>query len=49
MTQFDIIRFRKFDLTATLPLAVTDMRNASVILEVLVKGEVVFRDNYPIK
>ena len=48
-TQFDIIRFRKVDLTATLPPAVTDMRNASVILEVLVKGEVVFRDNYPIK
>ena len=48
-TRFDIIRFRKFDLTATLPPAVTDMRNASVILEVLVKGEVVFRDNYLIK
>ena len=48
-TRFDIIRFRKFDLMATLPPAVTDMRNASVILEVLVKGEVVFRDNYLIK
>ena len=48
-TRFDIIRFRKFDLFATLPPAVTDMHNASVILEVLVKGEVVFRNNYLIK
>ena len=48
-TRFDIIRFRKFDLHATLPPAVTDMHNAMIILEVLIKGEVVFRDSYAIK
>ncbi len=48
-TRFRILRFRRFDLVASLPLEPVRMAGSSIMLEVLVGGELVFRRHYPLK
>jgi len=47
-TGFRIIRFRKFVVQASLPAVPLKLTNASVMLEVLTEGTIIFRKGYPL-
>ena len=47
-TVFEMIRFKKLALSATLPVGTIDMTDAMVLVEVLVRGDVVLRQTFPI-
>ena len=48
-TAFQIIRYKKVAIKASLPPLPVDLSQASVVVEVLTAGEVIFRKTYPLE